>query len=1694
MRRRQSFPIFAHHHLLLLLTLLASSTVGAAEPASARPRTGQPWVDMDYGPFLSASIEAPQPATNIAYKGIAIRLADAFGGQQNEAVVFDTDLLRYSAGWTGGFVALKGVVFDGEHWAYPQISGDQVFGTPNLPGWGNAGSFQDPRPFIYGPLPRTWAHWQGMYLHGQQVVLAYSVGETQILEQPGLERRGTLTAFTRTLNIEPTVRDQTLEVAFEAGQTLNLRQRTSLTPVDAGDASGVIARLDRPAPRTARTDPTPPPTTGLMAHWDFETADGNTVPDRVKRQPLALTQATIVPATARAGKALRFEGEGEARLPALPGLAFLEHDLTFAAWIQTTKDGVLFAQTAPEGPWVPDGKAFFLRGGRLSFDVGWVGAVAGQRPVADGRWHCVAFTWRRAEGAISLFVDGQPDGAGVLRPKGPLTNEVARLGFGAPNFPQSPRFAGLLDDVRFYERALKPDELAALAGPAPEPDQLVAAVVGTPPGAGWLSHAPGHLRLQLPAAKTPMRIKVLLARVAEKDLGRFGELVAQAAPPADLKPLTRGGPARWGETLETRGQRGPDNGPYALDTLTAPEVNPWNSWMRFGGFDFFKDATRAAISTWSGDVWIVEGIDDQLGRLRWRRFATGLYQPLGLKILDDRIYVLGRDQVTRLNDLDGDGEADFYENFNNDTMNTEHFHEFALDLEADAAGNLYYMKGARHARDALHPQHGTFMKISRDGQRSEILANGFRAPNGLAVTPDGQGFTTDQEGYWMPANRLNRIQPGGFHGNSWSWFPQGKPTNYVQPICWIHPRIDRSPSTMAWVTSDRWGPLQDRLLSLSYGVGRIFLVPHETVDGVMQGGVTPLPLEFDTGIMRCRFSPRDGQFYLCGLYGWAGNKTTPGGFYRVRYTGQPLRLPEEMHVARDGLVIRFSVPLDPASATDPGNYSLEQWNYRWTENYGSPDYKLDGQKGRDRVTVDTVALSADRRTIFLRIPTIRPVMQMHVQFNLRAADGAAIRTFLHQSIHVVGTRDGASWLGPDPIQAPPAARIKLAHEATGLVQSLNLLDKTGPNEGDTRVVRLPALRVPEGSLVTPFLPAGAFTAVWEGYLKLELADQYQFRYAGTGSVALTLNQREVPLIRAGSGVDTTPIPLQAGLNRLRLAHESLPNGAADFRLEWRGSQFDWEPVPPAALVHDAGDAGAAAGTARRLGRQLFAERLCIKCHAPGQPLGDHAMPELAADAPKLAQSVPRLRDAWLAAYLVQPGASRAETRMPTVLHGSAAETAAQARDLIAFMRTLTPPADSKPAAPSPDAALAAQGEGLFATLGCVACHTLPGLTPLPNDSRLSLANLGRKYQPAGLVAFLRDPSAAYKWIRMPDFQLKPDEASALAAYVLAKADPVTPEAAGPAGDPVRGRELATQSGCANCHDLAPLPGLSPAPVSLDQLARANPDAGCLAETVATRGRAPEFGWQPAEREALRSFLRQDLDSLRHPVWTEFAAQQVRALRCLACHEREDARDTWSAIEALTPVPSAAKNPYDEEENAATTIHRLRPPLTWAGEKLRPEWMEEFIAGRIAYKPRPKLPSRMPAFPAYASGLARGLALEHGHPWISPARPEPDPTLAKAGDALIRKGAFGCVDCHAVGTQPALAGADTVTINFAYVPQRLRREYYDHYLQDPPRWLPGTMMPRFIGDDGRTGITAYFEGRPAAQFEAIWHFLRTVPAP
>ena len=103
-------------------------------------------------------------------------------------------------------------------------------------------------------------------------------------------------------------------------------------------------------------------------------------------------------------------------------------DFTITARIKTTTDGTIVGMTKPEGAWAPNGKVFFVGGGKLAYDIGWVGQIRSATSVNDGKWHDVALRWTEQTGLAEFFIDGKGAGNGTLRPKGGLGGRGAARG------------------------------------------------------------------------------------------------------------------------------------------------------------------------------------------------------------------------------------------------------------------------------------------------------------------------------------------------------------------------------------------------------------------------------------------------------------------------------------------------------------------------------------------------------------------------------------------------------------------------------------------------------------------------------------------------------------------------------------------------------------------------------------------------------------------------------------------------------------------------------------------------------------------------------------------------------------------------------------------------------------------------------------------------------------------------------------------------------------------------------------------------------------------------------------------------------------------------------------------------------------------------------------------------------------------
>ena len=354
--------------------------------------------------------------------------------------------------------------------------------------------------------------------------------------------------------------------------------------------------------------------------------------------------------------------------------------------------------------------------------------------------------------------------------------------------------------------------------------------LNTPLPGATLKIEDGQARLTLPPAQRTYQVEILFWS-GDQPLPSLAN-----HKPKPLWEQLNGGPVRWPELVITKGELADEdtNEAYVLDRITLPSDNPWGIDIRVGGFDFFSDNKSAALCTWDGDVWIVKGISDNLEQLEWKRFASGIHEPLGLKIVEDMIYTLSDDQITRYHDFNNDGEADYYENFNNEWELTSGFHAFLFDLHTDPEGNFVFafgspVRGGGRSLERMSAHHGSVLKVSKDGSTLTKFASGLRAPNGIGVSPTGQITTGDNEGTFVPRCPINWVSEGDFLGvvDSYEHRDQLKTTATVEerrmgrethlepseepkPLAWLPKGIDNSGGGQGWVQLPSGGPLKGK--------------------------------------------------------------------------------------------------------------------------------------------------------------------------------------------------------------------------------------------------------------------------------------------------------------------------------------------------------------------------------------------------------------------------------------------------------------------------------------------------------------------------------------------------------------------------------------------------------------------------------------------------------------------------------------------------------------------------------------------------------------------------------------------------------------------------------------------------------------------------------------------------------------------
>ena len=513
-----------------------------------------------------------------------------------------------------------------------------------------------------------------------------------------------------------------------------------------------------------------------------------------------------------------------------------------------------------------------------------------------------------------------------------------------------------------------------------------------------------------------------------------------------------------------------------------------------------------------------------------------------------------------------------------------------------------------------------------------------------------------------------------------------------------------------------------------------------------------------------------------------------------------------------------------------------------------------------------------------------------------------------------------------------------------------------------------------------------------------------------------------------------------------------------------------------------------------IGDILISELKCSACHT-GLATPAHSI----KDAPDLSDVGGRVSTEFLLKYLQSPSTAHPGTTMPDVLASQSEQdrreiATALTHFLVDQSKTIFVADEEQPGDPD---ALQKQGNSLFHSVGCVACH-LPREAATedyrkkvdeeeqeedepvsePEEKKKStngknLEHVGAKYSDKSLSEFLFQPLKVRPSGRMPDMKLSQEESQAIAGYLRAQGG-TKPKGMKP--DPslvARGKEYFAKFNCAACHKLD---GTTP-PSMASNLEKADTSKGCISNK---NGAHPRYQLSDEHTKAIVASLTQKREEKSD---TDAIRSTLVAFNCIACHVRDD----------FGGVAEDRNAYFGTKQRDLGEDGRLPPPLTLVGAKLRPEWLKKVLFDGESV--RPYMSTRMPQYGAsnlhaLPELVARVDKLE-GKDLRIP-NPESDnenereleKKLRPAGRELLGNLGLNCISCHNFNGKaaPTNQGMDLMTTY-----QRLQPRWFNQFVRKPAAFRPRIVMP-YSWPDGIAAHKTILDGDTDLQIEAIWYYL------
>jgi len=394
---------------------------------------------------------------------------------------------------------------------------------------------------------------------------------------------------------------------------------------------------------------------------------------------------------------------------------------------------------------------------------------------------------------------------------------------------------------------------------------------------------------------------------------------------------------------------------YTISTLQIPE----EIILEVGGLSF-NDNGELAVVTRRGEVWLIQNPESD--NPVFNRFGQGLHEPLGIAYRNGSYYIAQRGELTRLEDRNGNGEADIYETIYRWPL-TGNYHEYSYGPKFLPDGDMLVTLNLSWIGygASLTDWRGWMLKITPDGEMTPH-ATGLRSPLGFGLNAEGDIFYTENEGDWVGSGWMTHLEEGDFagHPEGLRWterdespldlriddiddsegltlFEQSQNLPELKnPAVWFpHTIMGISTSDILLIENDdQMGPFAGQFLVGDQGHSKIMRVYHKKINGEYQGAVFDFREGFQSGIVKLEWGP-DNQVYV-GMpnRGWGSTGREHYGIQRLSWNGEiPFEM-QRINAESNGFSITFTRPVDHTSAMEINNYQVTDFTYHYHSSYG----------------------------------------------------------------------------------------------------------------------------------------------------------------------------------------------------------------------------------------------------------------------------------------------------------------------------------------------------------------------------------------------------------------------------------------------------------------------------------------------------------------------------------------------------------------------------------------------------------------------------------------------------------------------------------------------------------------------------------------------------------------------------------------